>query len=306
MDASQTNPLPDGDHARLIKAASLASLAVALGLIVIKVWAWRVTGSVSILSSLADSAMDVLASGLTFWAVRFALSPADKEHRFGHGKSEGLAALLQSVIIAVSGLYVCYSAVNRFFSPEPLQRPEAGLLVMGVSILATLLLVAFQMHASRKTGSVAIAADAAHYRSDLAVNLGVIAALIISSLTDWEVADPIVGFAVGLFILWSVLEIANRSLDILLDREIPTDDRRAIAAIAMKHDKIMGLHDMKTRFGGKHYIVQFHLELHPQTSLWETHEILDEIEDEIMERFPSCEIIIHADPFGFPEKRDKF
>lgn len=306
MDALQTKPLPHADHASLIKTASYASMAVALGLIAIKAWSWQVTDSVSILSSLADSVLDVLASGLTFWAVRYALSPADREHRFGHGKSEGLAALLQSAIIAISGLYVCYAAVLRWFSPQPVTQAGAGLIVMIVSIFATISLVAFQTYVGRKTGSVAISADAAHYRSDVAVNLGVIGALVISATTDWQLADPIVGFAVGLFILWTVLEIATRSLDILLDREIPLEDRRAISKIATDHPKIMGLHDMRTRFGGKHYIVQFHLELHPETTLWNTHQILDEVEDGIMEKFPNCEIIIHADPFGFAEKRDEF
>lgn len=294
------------DNTKLLKAATYASLAVALILVLSKAWAWRATDSVSILSSLADSALDVLASALTFWAVRFALSPADHEHRFGHGKSEGLAALLQAAIIMVSGMYVCYSAVTRFFAPQPVAQPSTGLFVMTLSIVLTLSLVAFQFYVSRRTGSVAIAADAAHYRSDVAVNLGVVGALLITAMTGWQLADPIVGFAVGLFILWTVVEIASRSLDILLDREIPENDRDEIAAIATGHPKIMGLHDMKTRFGGKHYIVQFHLELRPETTLWDTHEILDEVEGEIMTRYPGCEIIIHADPFGFPEKRDEF
>ena len=160
-ESATTGPVADAktggtDNPGLVKAATYASLAVALTLIAIKAWAWRATDSVSILSSLADSALDVIASGLTFWAVRFALSPADREHRFGHGKSEGLAALLQSAIIMCSGMYVCYSAVVRFLEPQVVLQTTNGLIVMGLSIVITLALVAFQTYVSRSTGSVAM------------------------------------------------------------------------------------------------------------------------------------------------------
>ena len=235
-------------------------------LVLIKAWAWLATDSVSMLSSLADSLLDVLASGLTFWAVRFSLSPADAEHRFGHGKSEGLAALIQGLIVAGSGIFVCREAVQRLMHPRLIEQPGIGLLVTGVAIVATLLLVAFQRYVSRETRSVAIAADAMHYSSDLLVNVSVGVAVILSAWSGWQAMDPLVGLGVAAYILSGAMRIASRALDILLDREIPDDDRLQVMKIALGHPDVLGLHDMRTRHGGSHYIFQFHLDL-PRTNV---------------------------------------
>ena len=295
-----------GSRARLLKAASYASLTVAICLAVLKAWAWNTTDSVSLLSSLADSVLDVLASALTFWAVRFSLQPADREHRFGHGKSEGLAALVQSLVITASGLFVLSEAIRRILEPRPINAPELGIGVMVVATLVTVCLVAFQHYVGRRTGSVAITADAMHYKTDVLVNIGVAAAIVLTHWTGWSLADPLVGLAVAAYIIRGALGILSDSLDILLDREIPDRDRETIIALAREHPQVHGLHDMKTRFGGNHYIVQFHLELHPELSLWRSHEILDEVEARIQGRYPDCEIIIHPDPVGFPEPRETY
>ena len=299
-------PVTPGKRARLIKAASYASVSFALGLAILKAWAWYETGSVSLLSSLADSVLDLLASGLTFWAVRFSLTPADSEHRFGHGKSEGLSALLQSLIIMGSGIFVCSEAIARLANPQPIEAPGLGIGVMGLSIVVTLVLVSFQLYVGKRTGSVAITADAMHYKADVLVNISVAGTILLVDQTGWTRADPIVGLLVAAYILYGAFGILGRALDILLDREIPDEDRQIIEEIALAHPEVDGLHDMKTRFGGSHYIVQFHLELDPQITLWHSHEILDDVEEEIRKRYPDCEIIIHADPIGFPERREQF
>jgi ferrous-iron efflux pump FieF len=306
MTESKNKELSVKQRKLLLKTASFASLTVAIALVAVKVWGWFETGSVALLSSLADSILDVLASSVTFWAVRYSLSPADNEHRFGHGKSEGLAALLQSAIIAGSAIYVGYEALGRFLSPQQIRSPEIGLSVMFVAMAATILLVGFQRYVSRRTGSVAIKADAVHYQADVLVNLGVGLAIIITSWTRWTFVDPLVGLIIALFILNSALGIARRSLEILLDHEIPDAVRQNIRKISMDHPDVRGFHDLKTRFGGNHYIVQFHLELEPDISLLRSHEILDDVEDTIRDHYPDCEIIIHADPLGLPERRDAF
>lgn len=293
-------------RAALIKAASYASVVVALTLLIMKAWAWRATGSISLLSSLADSLLDLLASGLTFWAVRFSLTPADSEHRFGHGKSEGLAAMGQSLIIAGSGAYVCLEAIQRMAAPQAIAAPAAGLAVMALATVATLVLVTFQHYVSRQTGSIAISADALHYKADLLVNIGVIAAILGTAMTGWYRVDPVVGLAVAIYILWGAFAILKKALDILLDREIPDEDRERIQQIALQHSDVHGIHDMKTRFGGANYIIQFHLELNPQITLWRSHEILDDVEAAILVEFPGSDIIIHADPVGFPEQVDHY
>jgi len=306
MQQTTATTLADASRARLLRAASYASLAVAVSLALIKAWAWAATDSVSLLSSLADSVLDILASALTFWAVRFSLQPADSEHRFGHGKSEGLAALVQSLVITGSGLFVLSESIRRLLDPKPVSAPELGVGVMVFATVVTIGLVAFQKLVSRRTGSVAIAADAMHYRTDVLMNLGVAVAIVITNSTGWSLADPLVGLLVAAYIIRGALGILAESLDILLDREIPDDDREIIMALAREHPEVHGLHDMKTRFGGNHYIVQFHLEMSPQLSLWRSHEILDEVEASIQARYPDCEIIIHPDPVGFPEPRESY
>ena len=293
-------------RARLMRSATYASVGVALCLVMAKTWAWRATDSVSVLSSLADSALDVLASLLTFMAVRFSLSPPDLEHRFGHGKAEGLAALLQAIIIGASGIFVGVEAVQRLLSPDTLHRPVAGMLVIMASTAITLALLSWQRYVSRETGSVAIAADALHYKTDLFVNLSVVAAVGIVAFTGLGWVDPLAGLGVAAYLAWGSRSIAARSLDILLDREIPDADRDRIRELATRHPRVLGFHDLRTRHGGAGYHVQFHLELNAETSLVETHRILDEVEGWIEEAYPGCEIIIHPDPLGYEERRDRF
>jgi len=306
MTATDDKPLTPGQRMRLVKSASYASLTLALTLVALKSWGWQATGSVSLLSSLADSIVDVLASVVTFWAVRFSMSPADEEHRFGHGKSEGIAALLQSLVVGGSGLYVCMEAVKRLMLPQSIHEPQIGVAVAGVATVATILLVSFQRYVVRRAGSIAISADAVHYQSDVLFNIGVGVSIVLTSSFGWTLADPLVGFVIAIFVLHSAVGIGKRSLEILLDHEIPEKDRGKIRKIALDHPDVRGFHDMKTRFGGNHYIVQFHLELKPNITLWRSHEILDDVEDQIRGHYPRCEIIIHADPLGFPERRDPF
>lgn len=293
-------------RAFLLRSATYASVGVAVALVLVKFWAWDTTDSIAVLSSLADSFLDMFASLLTFWAIRYSLAPADDNHRFGHGKAEGLAALLQSVIITVSGLYVAFEAVNRFLTPGPIRDPDIGIIVIVVSTLITLALVGWQYYVARETGSLAIAADAMHYKTDLIANVSVVAGLAGVAYTGQAWIDPIVGLGVALLLLAGAREIGKHAIDILLDHEIPEADRDRIRQLAISHEKVLGFHDLRTRHGGIGYIVQFHLELAPRTSLVEAHRIMDEVESAIEKVYPGCEIIIHPDPLGYPEVRDQF
>ncbi len=296
----------DPKSARLIRSATYASVLVASSLMLVKVWAWLATDSVALLGSLADSLLDTLSSCLTFWAVRYSLAPADSEHRFGHGKAEGLAALLQSVVIAGSGIYVSIEAVGRLLNPAPISQPSLGIAVIGGATLATIALVSYQHFVARRTGSVAIVADAMHYKVDVLVNLGVAGAITVTATTGWQLVDPLVGLAVSAYIIRGAWGIGNQALGILLDKEIPLADRQRIREMARRHPEVLGFHDMRTRHGGSHYIIQFHLEMDPAISLLRSHEILDEVEAAIRKAYPGCEIIIHADPLGLAERRDGF
>jgi ferrous-iron efflux pump FieF len=286
--------------------ASFASLSVALTLVAAKIWAWWATSSISVLSSLVDSFLDVFASSITVVAVYYSLRPADSEHRFGHGKSEGLAALAQSLIITLSAIYVGMEAADRLMNPQAIKNPTIGVSVMALSIALTLGLVVYQRYVIRATGSMAIAADSLHYQMDLAVNLSVAIAVVLAGWTKWSLIDPLVGFGVAAYIIYSTYGIATRALDVLLDRELPTEDRERIRELAIAHPEVYGFHDLRTRFGGSQYFIQFHLELKPEKTLLEAHRIMDAVEDAIQEVYPNCEIIVHTDPLGFDEMRDGF
>lgn len=297
---------PQPHQVWLMTAAGYASIGVALTLIGLKIWAWLATDSVAMLSSLADSLLDLLASGITLFAVKVAISPADREHRFGHGKSEGIAGLVQAVIITGSAGYVGVRAIERLLAPSPVESAAVGLGVMLASLVLTISLVAFQRFVVKRTGSLAIAADAVHYRSDILTNLAVLAAILLSSNWGLHIFDPLFGLLVVALILWSVALIVREALDVLLDRELPDEDRGRIAEIARAHPEVLGLHDMRTRSAGATKFVQFHLELDPKLSLSDAHTICDTVEREVRELYPAAEVLIHADPYGLAENRDPF
>ncbi len=291
---------------RLMRLASYASMVVALALVVLKAWAWAATDSVALLSSLADSILDLLASAVTFFAVKVAVSPADSEHRFGHGKSEGISSLIQAVIVTGSAAYVGAEAVSRLLAPGPISQPVVGIGVMLVSLLLTSALIVFQRFVVRQTGSLAISADSVHYRADLLTNIGVLAAIFISARWNLYLVDPLLGLVIVGLILISVWEIVRQALDVLLDRELPDGDRDRIQDIGRSHPEVRGLHDLRTRSSGSTQFIQFHLELDPAMPLTKAHEICDAVELQIRQAFPTAEVLIHADPFGLPEDRDPF
>jgi ferrous-iron efflux pump FieF len=290
----------------LVQSAGVASVSVAVALVGLKIWAWTATGSVAMLGSLADSVLDLFASTMTLFAVRFALEPADPEHRFGHGKLEAIAGLAQSFVITLSAGYVGFRAVTRLIEPEPITAPLAGTAVMVVSLVFTVALVLYQRYVVRRTGSIAISADALHYKADVLTNIAVLAAIAASSWFGWYRADPILGLLVVLVILASVRAIVLQSLDVLLDRELSIEQREQILAIAGRHEEVLGVHDLRTRTSGTHEFIQFHLELAPELPLARVHEISDEVEVEVKQSFPRAEVIIHADPFGLVEATDEF
>jgi ferrous-iron efflux pump FieF len=284
----------------------MASVSVALFLVILKIWAWFATGSIAMLGSLADSVLDLLASTMTLIAVRFALEPADREHRFGHGKLEAIAGLIQSLIILVSAGYVGFEAVQRWLVPAPILEPGIGSFVMLVSLVLTVSLVLYQRLVVRQTASIAIGADAMHYKADVLTNVAVLAAIAASTWFGWYRADPLLGLIVVILILTSVRAIVLQSLDVLLDRELPAERRKEILVIAKRHAEVLGVHDLRTRTSGTHEFIQFHLELKPELPLMRVHQISDEVEAAVMETFPRAEVIIHADPYGLDEPQDEF
>ena len=290
----------------LVRSASIASLLVASTLIVLKSYGWVTTASVSLLGSLADSLIDFLASVFVFIAISYSILPADAKHRFGYGKSEGLAAFVQSLLIGISGIYVCFEAIKRLLNPSQINQPSIAIWVILVSIVLTLALVMYQKYVVKKSKSIAIESDQYHYLTDTYINLSVLFSIAITGWTRFVFIDALVGLLISGVVLYTSVTLLKKSFKILLDQEIQSDDRDRIREIALDHPKVLGFHDLRTRDTGRKYIIQFHLELDPNMSLLESHAITDEVTDSVLKLYPDSELIIHTDPLGIDEVRDQF
>jgi len=284
------------DTQRLMRWATYASVSTAMVLIFVKVIAWLITDSVSILATLIDSSLDVLASILNLFAIRHALVPADHEHRFGHGKAEALAGMGQAMFITGSAGVLLLQATGRLFHPQvALTGFGTGVAVMIFSIVATLMLLTFQRYVIKHTNSTAIKADALHYKTDVLVNASVIIALLLT-FYGWPGFDAVFAIGIALFILYSAWQIVRESINLLMDRELPDDERDKIYNIVARNELAQGMHDLRTRRSGTTVFIQLHLEIDENLKLSEAHKIADEVEQEIEKIFPDSEVIIHEDP----------
>lgn len=292
------------DRATQLRTATYASVATAVLLVSMKLGAWLMTGSVSILASLMDSLMDSAASALNLIAVRYSLVPADEEHRFGHGKAEPLAGVAQAAFIGGSAVFLTLHAVERLRFPRAVEEVGIGIAVMVVSIVLTALLLLIQRRAIRQTQSTAIRADALHYATDLLTNLSVIIALLLSNY-GWAWADSVMAISVAAYIFYSAGRIGYEAVQQLLDRELGAEVQAQILAIARRPPEVQGIHDLRTRQSGQVQFVQLHLELDGGLSLQSAHAIADRVEREIRALLPDAEIIIHQDPSDMVEQVDR-
>jgi ferrous-iron efflux pump FieF len=285
-------------HGAMIRRVAVAAVATASALVAMKAIAYLITDSVAIMASLADSALDVFASFVNLLAVRHALTPADREHRFGHGKAEPLAGLVQGAFIAGSAAFLVIESIGRMIEPRPIGHGTAGLVVMAVSILATVCLIGAQRIVVRRTGSLAIGADSLHYVSDVLTNVGVMAAIVLATSFGLTIVDPIFGFMIAGMIAYSAWRVSRTSYDQLMDRELPDADRERIKQIVMRRPAVLAMHDLRTRAAGTLAFIQLHIELDPTLSLMAAHALSDEVERDLLAAFPNAEVIIHQDPAG--------
>ncbi len=302
MTAADSPP----SHAALTARAAIASVSVALFLLVLKTYAAWTTGSVAMLGSLADTGLDVLASLITLYGVRLAAQPADWDHRFGHGKAEALAALAQVVLIAVSAIGIAWRAVDRLLNDRVTADAASGIAVSIAAIAATLLLLLYQRRVIASTGSVAIATDHVHYQSDLLLNLSVIAALALEQYLHLDGADAAFGIAIALWLAWGAWRASSRAIDQLMDKEWPEEKRQRFVEVAGRHPELKGIHDLRTRTSGASDFVQFHVWVDPEMSVAEAHRVMDEVELKLQAEFPDCEILIHIDPEGHVDDPGNF
>ena len=290
-----------GAKSALNRKAALASVSVAIFLVSLKSWAAWSTGSVAMLGSLADTALDLFASLVTLFGVIYAAQPADNDHRFGHGKAEALAGLFQVVLVTVSALAIGYRSALRFASGDTTAAAESGIAVSVVAIAVTLGLLAYQRHIIRQTESVAIGADHVHYQSDLLLNGAVIAALALDQYLGLKWADPAFGFLIAAWLLYGAYRAAHAAIDQLMDKEWPAEKRARLEALATTHPALHGIHDVRTRSSGVQDFVQFHIWVDPQMTVAAAHDVMDEVEAIVLAEFPDVEVLIHPDPAGHPE-----
>ncbi len=282
---------------RLLQLASRASVATAAFLLVMKFFAYGLTGSVSIMASLLDSLLDVVASVINLLAIRIALMPADKEHPFGHGKAEALAGLGQATFIASSAVFLIFQAISRLKHPEQIVALDIGFVVMFISIIVTGFLIAFQRHVIRQTNSIAIRADSMHYMTDLLTNSMIIVALIFV-WWGWGWMDGIMAIVMGIYILYSAWQIIWESIHLLLDRELSEEIQQTIRESVLADKDVDAIHELKTRESGHTQFIQLHIEMDGNISLFDAHTISDRVMESLQNKFPAADILIHQDPYN--------
>ena len=293
----------DNENNTLKKMAVIASVAVAVTLTLLKLAAALYTGSLAVLSSLVDSVSDIFASAITFVAVHFSLRPASLRHRYGYGKAEALSSLLQSAFVAGSGLFVVYEGINRFINPYKLTDVDLGLFVICASIVLTLFLVLFQNYVVKKTGSMAVSADSLHYVVDLATNSAIVISLLMVKWLNITWFDTVAAIFISIYLLWNAYGLAKEAVYLLLDRELSEEVRQKVYDIVKGFTFCHGMHDLRSHDLGGVYMFEFHLELDGGLSLYDAHEMTEQVENEIKKQFPNSQVIIHQDPSGLDEDR---
>ena len=286
------------ENKSVVLFASCWALGTAVFLAVLKGYAFYMSGSASVLATLVDSVVDVMISALLFFAIRYSYKPADNDHRYGHGKMEGVASLFQGSLMAGAGLFVIFEAINRFQSPVEVTHHSLAMIVVLLSLVLSFIVLVVQRNALKKTNSLILEADSAHYKTDIFLNSSVILALAVHYYSGPLWVDPVMAILIAGYFFYTSYTITLKSLDILMDKELPDATRRDIIDIVQQHDEILGIHDLRTRDCGKHYHISFDVELDKNLSLERAHDIVRELDEKILKSYPNAEIIIHMDPEG--------
>ncbi|HLI66974.1 MAG TPA: cation diffusion facilitator family transporter [Caulobacteraceae bacterium] len=298
---AQISQLTVAETASLTRGITRLSVAVALVLSVMKLAAWAASGSIAMLASLADSGLDLLAAMITFFAVRYAATPADREHRYGHGKAEAFASLLQAGLVFASAALIADEAITHLLQPKPISHEGWGMGVMGVSILMTGVLIYAQSRVLAQTRSVAVEGDRMHYGADLASNVIALVGIGASAVLRRSEPDAVGGLIVGGWLVWGAISVFRRAAFELMDHELPDAQRRRIATLMRADARVTGVHQMRTRASGPYVHIQVHADLEPGLSLVEAHQVMVAAEKRVLEAFPAADIIIHPDPRGLAE-----
>lgn len=286
----------------LLKCATYFSTITSFIILVIKLYAWWMTNSISILASLLDSFLDISASIINLLAIRYSLIPPDDDHRFGHDKIQDLSVFLQAIFFIISGCSVIGLSINRIINPIIIEHSSLGIWIMILSIFLTSFLILFQSFVIKRTNSKIIVADKLHYTIDMVTNLSVVLSLWISKQYNFIYLDVIFAILISFYVIHEGVDLIKQTFKNLMDEELSDDEKQKILNILSSEKKIIGVHEFKTRYAGNKAFIQFHIELDPEMKLRDAHTISDNIENQIKKLFEECEVIIHQDPAGFEEK----
>ncbi len=284
-------------NAASMKRVTLVAVCIALFLVSLKLGGWLLTDSLSMLSSLVDSSFDVLTSLVNFFAIRYALKPADNEHRFGHNSIEDIAGFAQFAFISGSMLFIIVESIQRLASPAPIAAPETGIGIMTISIVMTTILVLYQRRVHKQTGSLIVHADSLHYLGDLLMNASIIVSLLLTSHIGWLWIDPALAIIIAVYVLWHASEIGMTAYRHLMDQEMPDEEKAIIEDIVNKTEGVHGFHALKTRYSGTKAFIQMHVDIDGSLTLHDAHKIADRLEKNLLEGFPGADVIIHEDPY---------
>lgn len=293
--------LAAADATRLTRRVTVLSVSVAAILVAMKTAAWIASGSVAVLASLADSGLDLLASLVTLYAVRYAAAPPDDEHRYGHGKAEAFASLMQGGLVFASAALVGREAFHSLLNPQPIRQEGWAIAVMGASMALTILLIAAQSRVLKRTASVAVAGDRAHYASDLASNLAGMVGVILAAGLGISGFDAVAGLAIAALLVWGAVGVFRQASSQLLDTELPAADRARIVELMTRDPRLTDVHQLRTRASGPYVHMQMHVDLDPKLLLEEAHSVLVAAEKRVLEAYPRADILMHPDPRGAAE-----
>ncbi len=293
--------MSSADTAALTRRVTLMSVATAAILVSIKMAAWLASGSTALLASMADSGLDLVASLVTFFAVRYAAEPPDAEHRFGHGKAEAFASLVQGGLVFASAALIAREAVGDFLAPHPLRQEGWAVAVMAVSTVLTVMLLRAQTLVLRQTSSVAVSGDRAHYASDLASNIIALIGIAASAWLGVNGLDAAAAMVVAALLLWGAVGVFREASSQLMDQELSDEARAKIVALTVADGRLANVHQLRTRASGPYIHMQMHVDLDPDITLEAAHQAIVAAETRILKAFPAADILIHADPHGRAE-----
>lgn len=286
------------ENKKLALTGGIAAIVAAASMVVIKAIAYLFSGSNSILASLVDSIGDAAVSVITVFSIRYSLKPADEDHRHGHGKIEGVSALFQGALLAGGAMFLVLESIKSLVKADEMTNHNLSIVMIGLCIAITLCLVLYQQYVVTKSKSLAIEADKAHYTGDLFMNAGVLAVIVLDLFNAPYWLDPLFALMVAGLIGRSSFEISKKAIDMLMDRELPEEERQEIEDIIRGHPDVLDMHDLRTNKSGMNVFISFDIDLQPDLSLKQAHDIARAVELSLLGRFIHAEIMIHMDPHG--------